>query len=151
MTQCRLARRLLDLQLLPYLVVTNPHIKRVYNAYYHAFETLRATPEVSTLADNAAFCTLLRRLVDEHGRQLLLLPESHAHQLYLVWCASQQMFPRCSMLPTDNSSSMNAYCHDFQLTDKRLPRDAAAAVASNSTAGLPATDQLQQPHQLSAD
>eukprot|EP00878_Enallax_costatus_P015017 GHUV01015724.1.p1 GENE.GHUV01015724.1~~GHUV01015724.1.p1 ORF type:complete len:495 (+),score=95.37 GHUV01015724.1:1927-3411(+) len=63
----RLARRLLDLQLLPHLVVTNPHIKRVYNAYYHAFDTLRATPEVKTMSDNVAFCTLLRRLVDEHG------------------------------------------------------------------------------------
>lgn len=33
----RLARRLLDLQLLPYIVVTNPHIKKVYNQYYISF------------------------------------------------------------------------------------------------------------------
>ncbi|WIA32443.1 hypothetical protein OEZ86_003265 [Tetradesmus obliquus] len=69
----RLARRLLDLQLLPHLVVSNPHIKRVYNAYFHAFETLRAYPPVKTVADNAAFCVLLRRLVDEHGPLLDLL------------------------------------------------------------------------------
>ncbi|KAF6261335.1 alpha-ketoacid dehydrogenase kinase [Scenedesmus sp. NREL 46B-D3] len=69
----RLARRLLDLQLLPHLVVSNPHIKRVYNAYFHAFETLRAYPPVKSVADNAAFCTLLRRLVDEHGPLLDLL------------------------------------------------------------------------------
>lgn len=63
----RLARRLLDLQLLPFIVVTNPHIKRVYTAYYNAFETLRTWPMVSSLEENHAFCTLLRRLVDEHG------------------------------------------------------------------------------------
>jgi hypothetical protein len=48
-------------------VVTNPHIKRVYNAYYHAFEVLRKHPPVTDLASNKEFCTLLRRLVDEHG------------------------------------------------------------------------------------
>jgi [3-methyl-2-oxobutanoate dehydrogenase (acetyl-transferring)] kinase len=58
-----------------YLVVTNPHIKRVYNAYYHAFETLRQYPTVKTLADNTAFCILLRRLVDEHG---MLTVTSHS-------------------------------------------------------------------------
>jgi [3-methyl-2-oxobutanoate dehydrogenase (acetyl-transferring)] kinase len=42
----RLARRLMDLQFLPYIVVTNPHIKRVYDAYHHAFNTLRSMPEV---------------------------------------------------------------------------------------------------------
>jgi hypothetical protein len=54
-------------------VVSNPHIKRVYNAYFHAFETLRVYPPVKSVADNAAFCTLLRRLVDEHGRVLEVL------------------------------------------------------------------------------
>lgn len=43
----RLARRLMDLQFLPYIVVTNPYIKRVYNAYHHAFNTLRQMPEAS--------------------------------------------------------------------------------------------------------
>ena len=42
----RLARRLMDLQFLPHIVVTNPYIKRVYNAYHHAFNTLRQMPEV---------------------------------------------------------------------------------------------------------
>lgn len=63
----RLARRLLDLQLLPHLVVTNPHIQRVYMGYFHAFETLRAARPVTSLADNTEFCGLLRRLVDEHA------------------------------------------------------------------------------------
>ncbi|KAI8475177.1 MAG: pyruvate dehydrogenase kinase [Monoraphidium minutum] len=66
----RLARRLLDLQLLPHIVVSNPHVMRVYRGYFHAFETLRQLPPVTTPKDNAAFCILLRRLVDEHAPML---------------------------------------------------------------------------------
>jgi Mitochondrial branched-chain alpha-ketoacid dehydrogenase kinase len=47
----RLARRLMDLQLLPFIVVTNPHIKRVYEAYYHALNSLVGFPEVGWQAD----------------------------------------------------------------------------------------------------
>ena len=49
----RLPRRLVDLQLLPHVVVSNPHIKRVYHAYAHAFDVLRAKrllSDVATLA-----------------------------------------------------------------------------------------------------
>jgi len=49
--------------------VTNPHIQRVYQSYFHAFEVLRVYRPVKTLADNTEFCALLRRLVDEHGEQ----------------------------------------------------------------------------------
>lgn len=63
----RLARRLMDLQFLPYIVVTNPHIKRVYDSYQHAFETLHNLPQVRTVEQNAEFTILLKRLVDEHG------------------------------------------------------------------------------------
>lgn len=66
----RLARRLLDLQLLPHIVVTNPHINRVYKAYHHAFETLRVHKVVKTMKDNEAFTALMRRLVDEHSPML---------------------------------------------------------------------------------
>ena len=48
----RLARRLMDLQFLPHIVVTNPHIRRVYNAYHHAFDTLRQMPEVRHTPQN---------------------------------------------------------------------------------------------------
>jgi hypothetical protein len=62
-------------------VVSNPHIKRVYNAYFHAFETLRVYPLVKSVADNAAFCTLLRRLVDEHGELLCTSLHSALHRV----------------------------------------------------------------------
>ena len=63
----RLARRLLDLQLLPHLVVSNPHIRQVYAAYFQTMETLRALPEVQTLQDNDEFTRLLRQLMDDNG------------------------------------------------------------------------------------
>ena len=58
----------MDLQFLPYIVVTNPHIKRVYDSYQHAFETLHNLPQVKTVEQNAKFTVLLKRLVDEHGQ-----------------------------------------------------------------------------------
>jgi [3-methyl-2-oxobutanoate dehydrogenase (acetyl-transferring)] kinase len=66
----RLARRLMDLQLLPFVVVSNPHVRAVYDAYRHAFDTLVALPPVETPAANDAFTDLLRRLVDEHAPML---------------------------------------------------------------------------------
>ncbi|KAL3141620.1 hypothetical protein ABBQ32_004858 [Trebouxia sp. C0010 RCD-2024] len=66
----RLARRLMDLQFLPYIVVTNPHIKKVYDSYQHAFETLHNLPRVKTVEQNAEFTVLLKRLVDEHAPML---------------------------------------------------------------------------------
>ncbi|MEW5297067.1 MAG: hypothetical protein WDW36_000299 [Sanguina aurantia] len=60
----RLARRLLDLQLLPFIVVTNPHIKKVYNSYITSFETIRSFPLVTTLEENNAFCAVLRQQLD---------------------------------------------------------------------------------------
>ena len=58
----------MDLQFLPYIVVTNPHIKKVYDSYQHAFETLHNLPPVKTVEQNAEFTILLKRLVDEHGQ-----------------------------------------------------------------------------------
>ncbi|KAK9815106.1 hypothetical protein WJX73_007689 [Symbiochloris irregularis] len=66
----RLARRLMDLQFLPHIVVTNPHIKLVYDSYYHAFATLRDMAPVTGFEDNAALDALLRRLLDEHAPML---------------------------------------------------------------------------------
>lgn len=62
----------MDLQFLPYIVVTNPHIKKVYDSYQHAFETLHNLPKVETVEQNAAFTVLLKRLVDEHGQYPVL-------------------------------------------------------------------------------
>lgn len=68
----------MDLQFLPYIVVTNPHIKKVYDSYHHAFNTLHKMPPVQTIEQNAEFTVLLKRLVDEHG-ELLYVQSIHMH------------------------------------------------------------------------
>ncbi|KAG9236551.1 putative pyruvate dehydrogenase kinase [Amylocarpus encephaloides] len=62
----RLAHRIRDMQTLPYVVVTNPHISQVYELYYKAFEGLRRLPEVKTLEDNERFCEKVGQSLQEH-------------------------------------------------------------------------------------
>lgn len=38
-----------------YIVVTNPHIKKVYNQYHVSFETFRRLPPIRTLEENQEF------------------------------------------------------------------------------------------------
>lgn len=42
----RLARRLLDMHTLPYVVVINPNIQKVFGLYSNAFMTLVNSPKV---------------------------------------------------------------------------------------------------------
>lgn len=62
----RVAHRLRDMQTLPYVVVTNPHISQVYELYYKAFETLRRVKEIKTLEDNERFCAKVGQTLQEH-------------------------------------------------------------------------------------
>ncbi|KAH8702139.1 putative pyruvate dehydrogenase kinase [Talaromyces proteolyticus] len=62
----RLAHRLRDMQKLPYVVVSNPHISIVYELYYKAFEKFRTVPEIRTLEDNDHYCDILRETLKEH-------------------------------------------------------------------------------------
>ncbi|EPE33460.1 alpha-ketoacid dehydrogenase kinase, N-terminal [Glarea lozoyensis ATCC 20868] len=62
----RLAHRIRDMQTLPYVVVTNPHISQVYELYYKAFEGLRRIPEIKTLDDNQRFCEKVGQNLQEH-------------------------------------------------------------------------------------
>jgi len=63
----RLAHRLLDLQYLPYVVATNPHIKKVFETYYTSFNLLRTHPLVTTMEQNESLCTLLKALIDKNA------------------------------------------------------------------------------------
>lgn len=65
-THDRLSHRLRDLQKLPYVVVTNPHISHVYELYYKAFEKLRRVREIKTMEDNDRYCTLISETLREH-------------------------------------------------------------------------------------
>lgn len=88
----------MDLQFLPYIVVTNPHIKKVYDSYHHAFDTLHKRPPVETIEQNADFTLLLKRLVDEHGQ---LLPRCLTEVTFMLACAgacvAQTCIPACKM------------------------------------------------------
>jgi pyruvate dehydrogenase kinase 2/3/4 len=62
----RVAHRLRDMQTLPYVVVTNPHISQVYELYYKALENQRRVNEIKTLEDNELFCTKISQTLQEH-------------------------------------------------------------------------------------
>ena len=68
----RLAHRLRDIQKLPYVVVSNPHMSLVYELYYQAFERFRTIPEIKTLDDNDRFCDILRKTLKDH---LVVIPQ----------------------------------------------------------------------------
>ena len=97
----------MDLQFLPHIVVTNPHIRKVYDSYQHAFDTLHNLSPVKTVEQNAEFTLLLKRLVDEHGQSSLLLSvqwslsptPNNAYATTLDQCAAFQ--PRALVDPID--------------------------------------------------
>lgn len=62
----RLAHRIRDMQSLPYVVVTNPHISQVYELYYSAFEAFRRVREIKTLKDNENFCKTMNETLRQH-------------------------------------------------------------------------------------
>jgi hypothetical protein len=69
----RLARRLLDIQTLPYIVVENPHIQTVHKLYRTAFEKLVAFPKVVNITQDAMFVNTLKDLVQEGVQVVPLL------------------------------------------------------------------------------
>ncbi|KAL6309534.1 branched-chain alpha-ketoacid dehydrogenase [Sparassis latifolia] len=62
----RIAHRLRDMQSLPYVVVNQEGVTKVYELYWTAFDKFRRYPPINTLAENDAFCVFLRNLLDEH-------------------------------------------------------------------------------------
>ncbi|KAK1539676.1 uncharacterized protein CCOS01_00990 [Colletotrichum costaricense] len=62
----RIAHRIRDMQQLPYVVVTNPHIKEVYELYNNAFDTFRKIKEIKTLEDNERFCQIISGMLKAH-------------------------------------------------------------------------------------
>ena len=60
-----IAHRLRDLQTLPYIVLTNPHMSHVYDLYYKTFESIRRVPEIKSLEDNDHLCKVMRSSLRE--------------------------------------------------------------------------------------
>ncbi|KAJ1828475.1 hypothetical protein LPJ56_001090 [Coemansia sp. RSA 2599] len=57
----RLAKRVISFHNLPFIVGTNPHIARVYNQYYEAFDRLHAFVPISDLDSEWEFTRALER------------------------------------------------------------------------------------------
>ncbi|ORY71587.1 branched-chain alpha-ketoacid dehydrogenase [Pseudomassariella vexata] len=62
----RIAHRIRDMQALPYVVVTNPHISEVYDLYYQAFDSFRRVKEIKTLEDNERLCQDIAQMLRAH-------------------------------------------------------------------------------------
>ncbi|TPX07663.1 uncharacterized protein E0L32_010661 [Thyridium curvatum] len=73
----RLAKRLQALRNLPYIVVSNPHISKIYNNYQHSLSTLLPWRErtISTLDDEIAFTEVLAELVATHQDTIPVLAQ----------------------------------------------------------------------------
>lgn len=74
----RLAHRIQALRNLPYIVVSNPNINRIYNNYLHSLSTLLPWysprgPTIHTLADEARFTSALAELVATHADTIPIL------------------------------------------------------------------------------
>ncbi|KAF9221992.1 alpha-ketoacid dehydrogenase kinase [Gyrodon lividus] len=63
----RIAHRIRDLQALPYVVVTQEGVARVYELYWSAFEKFRRFPQVTNLSENKTFCEFLESILNEHA------------------------------------------------------------------------------------
>ncbi|KJA30247.1 hypothetical protein HYPSUDRAFT_32389 [Hypholoma sublateritium FD-334 SS-4] len=63
----RIAHRLRDLQALPYVVVTQEGVAKVYELYWSAFNKFRQYPPIKTLEENEEFCKFISTLLQEHA------------------------------------------------------------------------------------
>lgn len=74
----RLAHRIQALRSLPYIVVSNPNINRIYNNYLHSLSTLLPwfhphKPAIQTLAEESRFTAALSELVATHADTIPIL------------------------------------------------------------------------------
>ncbi|KAF8948857.1 hypothetical protein BGZ47_002017 [Haplosporangium gracile] len=72
----RLARLIKATQKLPFIVGTNPYIKRVYKLYYDSFQSITASPEeIRDKDDLDRFAALLKGLVESHADVIPMLSQ----------------------------------------------------------------------------
>jgi len=137
----------MDLQFLPYIVVTNPHIKRVYDSYQHAFETLHNLPQVKTVEQNAEFTVLLKRLVDEHGQSPPLAACLPQLEHYTVsHTASDKLFAYLHHLDRLNGASMSAAIIKLKYLCCITTATCIHLLCSSSVPASWPTDGLQRTH-----
>ncbi|KAK3843333.1 MAG: branched-chain alpha-ketoacid dehydrogenase, partial [Linnemannia gamsii] len=72
----RLARLIKATQKLPFIVGTNPYIKRVYKLYYDSFQSITSSPEeIRDKDDLDRFAALLKGLVESHADVVPMLSQ----------------------------------------------------------------------------
>ncbi|KAG0036840.1 26S proteasome regulatory subunit 7 [Podila clonocystis] len=72
----RLARRVKSIQRLPFIVGTNPYIKRVYKLYYDSFQAITACEdEIRGKEDLDRFAAVLQGLVESHADVIPMLSQ----------------------------------------------------------------------------
>ncbi|KZF23166.1 alpha-ketoacid dehydrogenase kinase [Xylona heveae TC161] len=71
----RLAHRIQALRNLPFIVVSNPHISRIYNNYLHSLSTLLPYAErpIKTLEEEIRFTEIMADLVGTHSNTIPIL------------------------------------------------------------------------------
>ncbi|KAL9587679.1 MAG: hypothetical protein Q9203_003430 [Teloschistes exilis] len=71
----RLAHRIQALRNLPFIVVSNPHIARIYNNYVHSLSTLLPYQErrITNLQDEIQFTEVMADLVQTHSNTIPIL------------------------------------------------------------------------------
>ncbi|CAK0852136.1 unnamed protein product [Prorocentrum cordatum] len=80
----RFARRIEDFLQLNHLVVCNPHIGNVLDAYLETFDAITAHREIVTPYDESQFCELIRKQNTLHGPGTQLIAEGYkeVQQMY---------------------------------------------------------------------
>ena len=84
--------RIRDMEKLPYVVVTNPHMSHVYDLYNMAFDTLRKIPEIKTIDDNDRFCRIVKGMLREHLTVIPNLAMGVLECRYLLAAAEMDKF-----------------------------------------------------------
>jgi 26S proteasome regulatory subunit T1 len=69
----RLARGVRNLDKLPYICGTNPHIARIHKLYLSSFHALVTAGEIANTEENEAFSAQLARYVDLHANDIPVL------------------------------------------------------------------------------
>ena len=84
----RLARRILALRNLPYIIVTNPHINSIFQNYVQSFEALSSLPGngyPNNLDEESEFAAVLGQIVRTHNNTIPILAKGFQE------CGSQFM------------------------------------------------------------
>ncbi|KAG8926549.1 hypothetical protein FRC00_002804 [Tulasnella sp. 408] len=63
----RIAHRIRDMQALPYVVVRQEMVAKVYELYWDAFEKIRNYPPITNLDENKKFCEFIQGLLNQHS------------------------------------------------------------------------------------